>query len=147
MTRALQALLLAGILASGAAASAQQTREATPKNQPDRPISLTGCVEKGSTPSQYTITDMQNGKYEVSGSNIARYVGRRVQVAGSAGSSRFRVVGGLWPNPNVAAQAGDMDPAKAALATQPGGPYSGTGEVALPTFKVKSVRTMSGACE
>ena len=146
MTRAFQAFLLAGCIASGAGAAAQQTSDTT-KNQPPRPITLTGCVEKGNTPSQYIITDVDNGKYEVSGSNIDRYVGRRVQVAGSAGSTRFRVKGGLWPNPNVAAQAGDIDPARAAVAAQPGGPYSGTGEVALPAFKVKSVRTMSGACE
>ena len=47
---------------------------------------------------------------------------------------------------NVAAQAGDIDPAKAAIAAQPGGGATGTGEVALPTFKVKSVRTLDSSC-
>jgi hypothetical protein len=147
MTRAFWAVLVAGSLVSTVAAQQQTPAPAQKSQSSSRPITLTGCVEKGSMPTQYTLTDMENGKYEVSGSGIDRYVGRRVQVAGSAGSSRFRVKGGLWPSPNVAAQAGDIDPARAAVAAQPGGPYSGTGEVALPTFKVKSIRTISGGCE
>lgn len=146
MTRVFRAIVFAASLVP-AAASAQQTTTPAPKKEASRPITLTGCVAKGSTPTSYTLTDMENGKYEVSGSGIDRYVGRRVQVAGSAGSTRFRMKGGLWPSPNVAAQAGDIDPARAAVAAQPGGPYSGTGEVALPTFKVKSIRTISGGCE
>ena len=110
-------------------------------------LTLTGCVEKGNTPSQFTINDPVNGKYEVSGSRIQRYIGQKVEAAGTRGSTRFRVKGGLWPNPNVAAQGGNMDPSRAAVAAQPGGPYSGTGEIDLPTFKVKSVRTVSGGCE
>jgi len=35
---------------------------------------------------------------------------------------------------------------KAAIASQPGGGATGTGEVALPTFKVKSVRTLGADC-
>ena len=124
---------------------AQSTSDKKPP-APPRPISLTGCVEKGDTPYQYTIADELNGKYEVSGSDIKKYLGQRVQVAGTAGSTRFRVKGGLWPTPNVAAQAGDIDPAKAAIAAQPGGGAAGTGEVALPTFKVKSIRTLDSSC-
>ncbi|MGE0450480.1 MAG: hypothetical protein AB7Q29_12975 [Vicinamibacterales bacterium] len=133
------------LMLAGAAGSAQ---DAQPKPQErSRTLTLTGCVEKGNTPSQFTINDPVNGKYEVSGNRIQRYVGQRVEAAGTRGSTRFRVKGGLWPNPNVAAQGGNMDPARAAVAAQPGGPYSGTGEIDLPTFKVKSVRTVSGGCE
>jgi hypothetical protein len=111
-----------------------------------RTVTLTGCVEQGSTPNQFTLQDPKNGRYEVSGSDIKKYVGRRVQVAGTPGSTRFRVKGGLWPTPNIAAQAGSIDPAQAAVAAQPGGPYSGTGDINLPTFKVKAVRTLDSAC-
>ena len=109
-------------------------------------MTLTGCVEKGATPNQFTLQDPLNGRYEVSGNGISKYLGQRVQVAGTRGSSRFRVKGGLWPTPNVAAQAGSIDPADAAVAAMPGGGASGTGEVDLPTFKVKSVRTVDGGC-
>jgi hypothetical protein len=135
-------LLLAGM----ASPRAQQDAQPPVVNLP-RTLTLTGCVEKGNTPNQFTINDPTVGKFEVSGNRIQRYVGQRVQVAGTRGSTRFRAKGGLWPNPNVAAQGGHMDPARAAVAAQPGGPYAGTGEIDLPTFKVKSVRTVSGECE
>jgi hypothetical protein len=138
------ALLFATITAGLAAQSTSSEKKPPPA--PPRPLTLTGCVEKGATPYQYTIADDLNGKYEVSGNDIKKYIGQRVQVAGSAGSTRFRVKGGLWPTPNVAAQAGDIDPAKAAIAAQPGGGATGTGEVALPTFKVKSIRSLDSSC-
>jgi len=138
------ALLFATMTAGLAAQSTSSEKKPPPP--PPKPLTLTGCVEKGATPYEYTIADDLNGKYEVSGSDIKKYIGQRVQVAGTAGSTRFRVKGGLWPTPNVAAQAGDIDPAKAAIAAQPGGGATGTGEVALPTFKVKSVRTLDNSC-
>lgn len=127
--------------------SAQQP--SSPEKKPPRAartVTLTGCVERGSTPTQVTIDDPLNGRYEVSGSDIKKYLGQRVRVAGTPGSTRFRVKGGLWPTPNVAAQAGAIDPARAAVAAQPGGPASGTGDIDLPTFKVKAIRTLDGAC-
>lgn len=139
---------VAACLAVGAAGLAgQQTPTPEAKASGSRVVTLTGCIEKGVTPNQYTIQDSMNGRYEVSGTDIKRYLGQRVQVAGTPGSTRFRVKGGLWPNPNVAGQAGAMDPAKAAVAAMPGGPYAGTGDISLPTFKVKAVRTLDGGCE
>lgn len=137
--------LLVAVVSVGLGAQAPADRKGDQPGPP-KPITLTGCVEKGVTPNQYTIADAINGKFEVSGSDIKKYLGRRVQVAGTAGSTRFRVKGGLWPTPNVAAQAGDIDPAKAAIAAQPGGGALGTGEIDLPTFKVKAVRTLDSAC-
>jgi hypothetical protein len=136
----------------------EAARQSAPARQPQRPaqekrdrpsrtVTLTGCVERGKTPTEITIDDPNNGRYEVSGSDIKKYIGRRVQVAGTPGSTRFRVKGGLWPTPNVAAQAGSIDPAKAAIAAQPGGPSSGTGDIGLPTFKVKANRTLDQGCE
>lgn len=146
MRNAIWTALTIAVCISGVGAQAP-SQDAKKAPAPARTLTLTGCVEKGGTPNQLTIQDPVNGRYEVSGSSIRKYLGRRVQVAGTAGSTRFRVKGGLWPTPNVAAQAGDIDPAKAAVAAQPGGPSSGTGEVDLPTFKVKSVRTLDQACE
>lgn len=144
--RFLCALLVA---VGGLELSAQQpSGQADKKPQPSpRTLTLTGCVEKGDTPNQFTLQDAANGKYEVSGSGISKFVGKRVQIAGTPGSNRFRIRGGLWPTPNVAGQAGAIDPAKAAVAAQPGGGATGTGDIALPTLKVKSIRSLDGGCE
>jgi hypothetical protein len=145
------ALMLASTLAfvDESHAQSQKARPETDQKAPpskSRTVTLTGCVERGATPTQYTIEDEYNGKFEVSGSDIKKYLGQRVQVAGTPGSTRFRVKGGLWPTPNVAAQAGAIDPARAAIAAQPGGGARGTGDIDLPTFKVRAVRTLDGAC-
>ena len=154
--RGVSALLSSGLavaacalaLGSSLAARSNAPAPAAKTNQQvAKALTLSGCVERGVTPNQYTLADDLNGKYEVSGSGIRKYLGKRVQVAGSPGSTRLRVTGGLWPTPNVAAQAGALDPAKAAIAAQPGGGSLGTGEVALPTFKVKSIRTLDGGCK
>jgi len=141
-TTTLTALVLS--LALGAGLSAQQSKSG--ERRP-RTVTLTGCVERGSSPNQFTITDELNGKYEISGSQIGRYLGQRVEIAGSPDNGRLRIKGGLYPNPNVAAQAGAMDPARAAVAAMPGGPGAGTGDVALPTLKVRSVKTLGGGCK
>lgn len=142
-------LCVLSLLIGAGGVSAQQP-SASPEKKPSSPtrtVTLTGCVEKGATPTQYTLQDAENGKYVVSGSGIGKFVGKRVQIAGTASSPRFRVRGGLWPTPNVAAQAGAIDPAKAAIAAQPGGGATGTGDIALPTFKVKAIRSLDGGCE
>lgn len=140
---------LIAALALSASMQAQQASSGKAAKQPPAPrtLTLTGCVERSEVPNQYTIADDVNGRYQVSGSDISKYVGRRVQVAGTPGSTRFRVKGGLWPTPNVAAQAGAIDPAKAAIAAQPGGGATGTGDINLPTLKVKAVRTLDGGCK
>ena len=107
---------------------------------------LVGCVERGDVPNRFTLMDPQSGKYALSGARLSRYVGQRVQLVGTPDSSRLRISGGLLPTPNVAAQAGAIDPVQAAIAAAPGGPSAGTGEAELPRFKVKSVQTVSGGC-
>jgi len=109
-------------------------------------ITLSGCVVRGeTTPGQYTLEDKEAGtRYRLTGTDFREYIGRRVQILGGVPSRRFTIVGGLTPNPNVAAQAGDMDPARAANAAAGG--VAGPGNVQLPEFRVKSVRPVSGAC-
>jgi hypothetical protein len=109
-------------------------------------ITLSGCVIRGeTTPGQYTIEDKEAGlTYRLTGTDVRDYIGRRVELAGGVPSRRFTIVGGLTPNPNVAAQAGDMDPARAAMAAAGGA--AGPGTIQLPEFRVKSVRPVSGAC-
>lgn len=142
--RFLCALLVAG---GSLQLSAQQPSTQNDQKTDSRTLTLTGCVEKGATPNQVTLQDAVNGTYEVSGNDIKKYIGKRVEVAGVPGSTRFKIKGGLWPTPNVAGQAGAVDRGKAAIAAQPGGGATGTGTVDLPTLKVKSVRTLDGGCK
>ena len=120
------------------------------KKEPAKPapaiISLSGCVVRSeSRPNQFTLKDNDEGGYRLTGINMSDYVGRRVEIGGSIPDSKRLVIkGGLLPNPNVAAQAGAMDPVRAAVASAGGA--AGPGSVELPEFKVKSVRPVSGGC-
>jgi len=117
-------------------------------SKPPKPevLTLSGCVVRGETPpNQYTIEDKTAGSYRLTGTDLRDYIGRRVELIGGIPSPRkLKIVGGLTPSPNVAAQAGDMDPARAAVAGAGGS--AGPGVVQLPEFRVKSVRPVSGGC-
>jgi hypothetical protein len=123
----------------------KQDKKAPAKEQP-KTLSLSGCVVSSEkTPGQFTLDDATEGKYRLTGMKLGDYVGQRVQLAGAvAASKRLVIKGGLTPNANVAAQAGAMDPARAAVASAGGA--AGPGTVDLPEFKVKSVRPVSGGC-
>jgi hypothetical protein len=92
--------------------AAAQEREAA--KAPPKPITLTGCVQRGeSAPGEYTLAEKKDSQiYRLTGTDLRDYVGRRVQIVGGVASNRFRIVGGLKPSPNAAAQAGAMDPAR-----------------------------------
>jgi hypothetical protein len=140
--RQLSAVLIAAV-ASGAAA---QTTPA-PAKPSSRTLTLSGCVQRGDTAGDpYMLVDRKNkATYRLSGTDVRDYVGRPVQIVGGVvGSKRLQISGGLRPTPNVAAQAGDMDPSRAATAAASGGP--GTGPPPTLEFRVKSVRPVEGGC-
>jgi hypothetical protein len=116
-----------------------------PQKAAPKVITLSGCVERtGSTPGQYTLSEGKGGAvYKLTGTDVRDYVGRRVEIIGQA-PRRFTIAGGLTPSANIAAQAGAMDPTRAAVASAGGS--AGPGTVNLPEFRVKSVRPISGAC-
>jgi hypothetical protein len=144
-TLACLALALSFVCAAPLAAQDKsQDKKAPPK---PKTISLSGCVVRDERiPTQFTLEDKADGgTYRLTGINMSDYVGRRVQIGGAIPDSKKLVIkGGLTPSANVAAQAGDMDPARAAMATQGGA--AGPGIVNLPEFRVKSVRPVSGGC-
>lgn len=145
MLRAFMATLC--LLTADAMASAQKPSGDKAAAKTNKTLTLVGCVEKGSAPNQFTLADEQSGKYLVAGGRIGRYVGQRVEIAGISDNSKFKVKGGLWPSPNAAGQAGAIDPVRAAMDAQPGGPSSATGtEVDLPKVNVKSVRLLDARC-
>jgi hypothetical protein len=122
-----------------------QDKKAAPK-PPEKTISLSGCVVRDEkTPDQFTLEDAKEGKYRLSGVKLKDYTGQRVQIAGGVVETKRLVIkGGLVPTPIVAAQAGSMDPARAAVAAMGGA--AGPGTVDLPEFKVRSVRPVTGGC-
>jgi hypothetical protein len=144
--------LIGALLMAAASVAAAQQPAAPPSSSPKadknaaKTLTLSGCVARGmGQPNQFTLDDDQNGKYQLSGNQIGRYVGQRVEIAGTTDTSKLKVKGGLWPTPNVAAQGGD--PVRAAIASQPGGGASGTGDASLPSFRVKSVKALEGGCQ
>ena len=135
------AFVLAVALADTSLLDAQEKKARSPKT-----ISLSGCVVRGEqTPDRFTLQDTTEGKYRLTGINLRDYIGQRVTIAGAVvETKRWTIKGGLTPNANVAAQAGAMDPARAAVASAGGA--AGPGTVDLPEFKVRSVRPVSGGC-
>ena len=136
------------VLAAVCAAPLVAQEKKAPAKPASKTLSLSGCVVRGEkTPDQYTLEDKTDGggKYRLTGVNVRDYIGQRVQIAGGVvETKRLTIKGGLLPNANVAAQAGAMDPARAAVASAGGA--AGPGTVELPEFKVKSVRPVSGGC-
>jgi hypothetical protein len=117
------------------------------KTNPARPLTLVGCVGPADAiDGQFTLLDSTGGSaYRLSGANMREYVGRRVQVVGGSSSRRLHIAGGLVPSPNVAAQAGAIDPSRAAIAAAEAGSADAR-RARMPEFRVKSVQTLAGAC-
>ena len=138
------------IIAAGVSPFAQ-TKDGKDGKDVNKPITLVGCVQPASMPNQFTFADQDTPKslasYRLSGANVKKYAGKRVEIVGALVSQRLKIVGGLLPSPNAAGQAGAMDPSRAAIAGGAGGTNSGTGNADLPEFRVKSVRPVEGSCE
>ena len=132
-------------MAVAGAAAAQTAQKPATGNKGSELITLSGCVT--SDPRQgnlYTLSeDNDPTVYKLTGMNVKKYVGQRVEISG-APPKRLKITGGLYPNPNVAAQAGAIDPAKAAIAamSEPNGGATGP----MSEFRVRSVRPVPGPC-
>jgi hypothetical protein len=116
----------------------------TPRKKPTpTTVTLSGCVQKSETsPGQFTLVD-QTGIYRLTGMDVREFLGRRVQIVGGP-PRKLKITGGLKPSPNVAGQAGAMDPARAATAAHDAASVRGTGpELEL---RVRSVAQIAGSC-
>ena len=133
-------------------AQSQPAAKADTKTDQKAPVTLNGCVTRDYTdarnPTAYTFIDNTDGsRYHIKGKTVAKYSGMSVQVFGTiVESKKLAVAGGLWPSPNVAAQAGAIDPATAGIAALPGGPTTGVGNVDIPTLNVTRLSLGSGEC-
>jgi hypothetical protein len=117
------------------AAQATPAPPATSTRKPVKAITLKGCLQGSSLGSDvYTLVDSKGETtYRVSGADVRPHVGHRVQI-----------VGGLIPSPNVAAQAGAIDPVQAAIAGT-GEHAAGPGSVHLE-LHVARVQPLGGTC-
>jgi hypothetical protein len=138
-------LSLAAALALVANVSTAQSAKKTP---PPKTLTLTGCVERDeTTPDQYTITDRAEGtKYRVTGKDFREYIGRLVQLDGGIVVKGITIKGGLQPNPNIAAQAGAIDPSRAAVEAQTT-PQATRPPGDIQEFRVKTIKPQGGSCK
>ena len=110
---------------------------------------VTGCVSRDEAGDHFTLADVKNGTFELIGVDARKYVGKRVEAKGTA--RRLRIAGGLWPTPNIAAQAGAIDPIQTTIAAMPGSGTRGTepGTATAPPvaeLRVERIRTVKGRC-
>jgi hypothetical protein len=143
--RGLFAAALAAIISLPAAAQQQGT--ASRPSDKNSPIALTGCVSPapGAT-GAFTFQETDGAKYRLSGKGMRKFAGQKVEIVGGSPKG-FTIRGGLLPSPNIAAQAGALDPAQVAIASQPGGTATAGTGVDLPEFRVARVRGLDGACQ
>jgi len=148
--RARLSLLILSVLCAAVAlhpSALAQTQAPSGEQKPakDKSITLTGCVDKTDTAAEWTLVDKKTGEtYKLTGRDMSAYADRQVQLSGSS-KSKVAVGFGLLPTPNVAAQAGAMDPAQAAMAGS-GATGAGRPAVQLPEFTVKTVKVMKPSC-
>src|SRR5256885_3648638 len=105
-------IFISTLLAASPALLAQQ--QPAKKGDKLTITTLTGCVEQSATAkNQFTMSD-DSGTYRLTGKDVREFVGKRVELAGA--QPKLLIKGGLYPTPNVAGQAGAMDPTRAAVA-------------------------------
>ena len=139
----------ASLLLLTMASAVGQQAPADEQQKAPSPMTLSGCVGTNQGPqTPVTFSDGDSGdRYRLTGRNLKKYAGQRVEIVGLPGkTSKLAVKGGLYPSPNVAAQAGALDPSKAAIALQPGSPETGIG-ADLPEIRVSRVRVLEGSCK
>jgi len=149
MTGYLTGGLLAALLVVQPAAAGSAQTEKTPEKDASKQIRLNGCISRdGIRPGQFNFQDNDSGnKYQLTGKNLKKFVGQRVEIVGGPPGKGVTFKTGLLPSPNVAAQAGALDPAQAAVARLPGGAADAPGASPLPEFRVTRLRGVEGACQ
>ena len=122
----------------------------TPAPAGDAPMTLSGCVARRAAPQNpLTFSEAASGdQYRLNGRGLGKYAGQRVEIVGGPRRpKRFSIRGGLLPSANVAGQAGDLDPAQAAIANLPESNAGKSGSVTLQEFFVTRVRVLDGSCQ
>ena len=145
----MSAYLMSGFLAAALAMQAGTGAPArTPGKDAPKQLQMTGCVAKDRfAPGQFTFQEADSGwKFRLTGKGLKNFVGHRVEIVGGPPGKGVTFRTGLYPSPNTAAQAGALDPAKAAIAAMPGGAADAPNQAALPEFHVIRLHDVEGAC-
>ena len=142
-------LLAALLVVVQPAAAGPAQNAASPAKDAAKELRLNGCISRdGIRPGQFNFLDNDSGdKYRLTGKNLKKFVGQRVEIVGGPPGKGVTFKTGLYPSPNVAAQAGALDPAQAAVARMPGGAADAPGASPLPEFKVIRLRGVDGGCQ
>jgi hypothetical protein len=130
-------------------ALAQSTDPPAKKPQKSKSIDVTGCVAPdGENANHFTLTDLSTGEiiYRLSGKDVREYLGKSVQVLGAV-PPKVAIVGGLSPSPNVAAQAGSIDPAQASMAAMGSEGNARPGNILVPELRVSAIKGATGNCQ
>jgi hypothetical protein len=148
--RLLCAIAVSSACAASAAADQTTTTSSATKKDETKSITLTGCVGRDAADAtHFTLADFTSGEttYRLTGAaDVRKYLGKRVTVSGSRVEPKVAIVGGLVPSPNVAAQAGAIDPTRAAMAAQGSEANGRPGTIQVPEVRVRTVREASGGC-
>ncbi|MDR1990323.1 MAG: hypothetical protein LBQ09_08855 [Acidobacteriaceae bacterium] len=131
------------LCAAGLSLSAQDTASTPP---PKGMVTYAGCVAASETrKNTYTMADGEIGPvYVLKGKNFRDLVGKRVEVTAKA-PKKLAIKGGLYPNPNTAAQAGAISGGQAAVEAAQAGPYRNDFRPTV-NLDVKSARIVTGDC-
>jgi hypothetical protein len=110
-------------------------------------VELTGCVSLSpSADGQFVFVDgAGGGTYRLNGKNIKKFAGQRVTLVGDTSKKRLQVRTGLWPSPNIAAQAGALDPAQESIARHSGG--TNMPDARAPELRVVRMNGVEGGCQ
>jgi hypothetical protein len=133
--------MLTAVMAAQSGSTAD--KKPAPKPAPTV-VTLTGCVGGGkSAGAPLTLTSADG---TVAYKNMRKYLGQQVTITGNNDTRRLKIVGGLVPSANVAAQAGAIDPSRAAVASDPLS-TAAKDDQQLPEFRVRSVQTSGASCQ
>jgi hypothetical protein len=149
MTGYLTGGLLMAMLAFQPAAAAFAQASKTPAKDAPKEMRLNGCILRdAAAPGQFNFLDNDSGgKYRLTGKDLKKFVGHRVEIVGGPPGKGITFKTGLLPSPNVAAQAGAIDTATAAVANLPGGAADANIVNTLPELHVVRLRGVEGACQ
>ena len=138
-------LVILVVLSTERSAASQQVSSAG--QDPAATVSLTGCVSATRGPSgQFGFVDAGTGSmYRLTGRDVHKFAGQRTQIVVGSGTNAMTIRGGLWPSPNVAAQASAVDSAQAAVASREKNNVAAS-HGAVTELRVVEVRGLSGTC-
>ena len=135
--------LLSMVAAAMFAAQATPTLPTVAEKNTITTLTLTGCLDRDAArPGSDAFSDATS---RLSGLARRKDDGQRGEMVVGTGSRRVVVRGGLVPSPNVAAQAGALDPVAPPSQAGRGHP-PGTRSDPLPEFRVERGQAISRWC-